>query len=120
MLVTNSEGVIEQIDDYIGKVDEGRILKVSKDDMSESEEQLLWTAGLEKTVYEYWSTLNGYWAAKKIPKCTCAEIEPNQKTGIGFMASEKYNPFYFQGEPCSLVWYTIYKEGKADEYIKKA
>lgn len=120
MLITNADGVVEQVDDYIGKVDESRILKVSKDDMSESEEQLLWNAGLEKTIYEYWSTLNGYWKAKTLPKCTCAEIEPNQKTGIGFMASDKYNPYFFQGEPCSLSWYKIFKEGKCDDYIKKA
>ena len=99
---------------------EARIVKISKDDLRLEEEQLLWNAGLEKKVYEYWSTLNGYWNAKKIPKCTCADIEPNQKTGIGFMASEKYNPYWFQGEPCSLTWYKLFKEGRTDEYTKKA
>ena len=104
----------------IASLNESRVVKLSKDDLRMEEEQLLWTAGLEKTVYEYWSTLNGYWAAKKIPACTCALIEPNQKTGVGFLASEKYNPYYFQGEPCSLAFYKLWKEGKADEYIKKA
>lgn len=106
--------------ELIASLNESRVVKLSKDDLRMEEEQLLWTAGLEKTVYEYWATLNGYWKAKKIPKCTCAEIEPNQKTGLGFMASEKYNPFFFQGEPCSLAWYKIHKEGRTDEYIKKA
>jgi len=102
------------------ELSESRIVKISKDDLRMEEDQLLWNAGLEKTIYEYWSTINGYWNAKTIPKCTCAEIDPNQKTGIGFMASDKYNPYYFQGESCSLSWYKIFKEGKTDDYIKKA
>lgn len=104
----------------VTNLDEARILKISKDDLSTLEEQLMWNDGLEKTVYQYWATLNGYWKAQKLPKCTCAEIEPNQKTGIGFMADPKYNPYYFQGEPCSLTWYRLFKEGKTDEYITKA
>lgn len=104
----------------IASLTESRCIKISKDDLRMQEEQLLWNAGLEKSVYEYWSTLNGYYKAKKIPKCTCALIEPNQKTGVGFMASDKYNPYFFQGEPCSLVWYKIFKEGKTNDYIKKA
>lgn len=99
---------------------EARIIKISKDDLRLEEEQLLWNNALEKAVYEYWSTLNGYWANKKIPKCTCALIEPNQKTGVGFMSSDKYNPYHFQGEPCSMTWYKLFKEGRTDEYIKKA
>jgi len=110
----------EDIGTLLQNLTEARIVKISKDDLRMEEDQLLWNAGLEKTIYEYWSTLNGYWNAKTIPKCTCAEIEPNQKTGIGFMASDKYNPYYFQGEPCSLSWYKLFKEGKTDDYIKKA
>jgi hypothetical protein len=89
---------------------EARILKVSKDDLRLHEQQLLWSPELEKEVYSYWSTLNGYWAAKKIPACTCAKFEINKKTGGGFMADPKYNPYYYQGEPCSITWYKKWKE----------
>jgi hypothetical protein len=82
----------------IAGLTEGRILKIDKDALRMSEEQLLWTPALEKEVYEYWSTLNGYWKSKKMPKCTCADYEG------GFMALEKWNPFYYDGEPCSKAW----------------
>jgi hypothetical protein len=92
---------------------EARILNVSKDDCRMSEVQLLWSPALEKMVYEYWSTLNGYWKNKQIPKCTCADYEINKKTGVGFMADPRYNPFYYQDEPCSLEWLKLQKkEGK--------
>jgi len=83
---------------------EGRIMKVSKDDLSMTEEVLLWSTALEKEVYGFWSTLNGYWNNKKIPKCTCADYES------GFMAKPAYNPFYYKEEPCSLEWYKLWKE----------
>lgn len=80
------------------------IVNISKDDLRMSEIQLLWTPALEKIIYEYWATLNGYWNNKQLPKCTCGDYEINQKTGIGFMADERYNPYYYEGEPCSLKW----------------
>jgi len=83
---------------------EARILKISKDDLRMSEEQLLWTADLEKDVVGYWSTINGYWKAKTIPKCTCADYEG------GFMSREQYNPYFYNGEPCSMEWYKKFKE----------
>lgn len=82
---------------------EARILKISKDDLRMNEEQLLWTPDLEKEVVQYWSTLNGYWESKKLPKCTCDKYEG------GFMASERFNPFFYDGEPCSLKWYERWK-----------
>lgn len=85
-------------------ITEGRILKISKDDLRMNEEQLIWTPELEKEIVGYWSTLNGYWKNKKIPKCTCADFEG------GFLAKEKWNPFYYEGEPCSLAYYTKCKE----------
>ena len=97
---------------------EGRIFRISRDDLRQEEGQLMWNAGLQEAVHEYWSTLSDYWKAQTIPKCTCAEIEPNTKTGIGFMANPKYNPYYFNGEPCSMAWYKLFKEGKTDGYIK--
>jgi hypothetical protein len=83
---------------------EARILNISKDDLRMSEVQLMWSPQLEKKVYSYWSTLNGYWKNKQMPKCTCADYEINKKTGLGFMADERYNPYYYEGEPCSLAW----------------
>lgn len=86
-----------------GNLEEARILKISKDDLRMNEEQLLWTPELEKDVVQYWSTLNGYWESKKLPKCTCDKYEG------GFMASERFNPFFYDGEPCSLKWYERWK-----------
>lgn len=89
---------------------EARILNISKDDLRMSEQQLMWSPALEKMVYEYWSTLNGYWNKKLIPKCTCSDYDINEKTGIGFMADERYNPYYYEGEPCSISWLKKCKE----------
>lgn len=82
---------------------EARILKISKDDLRMSEEQLMWTPALEKEVYQYWSALNGYWKSKKLPKCTCDKYEG------GFLAKEAYNPYWYKGEPCSLKYYKEWK-----------
>lgn len=90
--------------DGVYKLEEARILKISKDDLRMSEEQLLWTPKLEKDIVDFWSTLNGYWKAKTIPKCTCADYEG------GFMGREAYNPFFFDGEPCSLKYLKQWKE----------
>ena len=83
---------------------EARILKMDKDTLRMKEEQLMWSPQLEKKVVEYWSTLNGYWKAKKMPKCTCADFEG------GFLASEKWNGYFYEDEPCSLKWYAKCKE----------
>jgi hypothetical protein len=89
---------------------EARILKISKDDLRMEEQQLLWTPELEKEIVEYWSTLNGYWASRTIPKCTCHLYEG------GFLAREKFNPYFYEGKPCSLAYYTKMKEeGKLHE-----
>lgn len=83
---------------------EARITLISKDDLRMKDQPLLWTPALEKKVVEYWTTLNGYWKKKQLPKCTCGDYEINAKTGVGFMADERYNPFFYEGEPCSLAW----------------
>lgn len=85
-------------------IEDSRVLKISKDDLMLLEQQLLWTPDLEKEVVGYWKTLNGYWNSRSIPACTCANYEINTKTGKGFMADEKYNDYFWQGEPCSLEW----------------
>lgn len=81
------------------QLDEARILKISKDDLRMAEDQLIWTPQLEKEVYSYWSTLNGYWKKKELPRCTCGEFEG------GFMAREAYNEFFYEDEPCSEAWF---------------
>lgn len=108
MVETDHQNLIDA--DRIADLTEARILKISKDDLRMHEIQLLWTPNLEKDVVSYWRTLNGYWENKKLPKCTCADYEKNDKTGIGFMALEKYNPYFYEGEPCSEAWYRLKKE----------
>lgn len=68
-----------------------------------SEDILLWDDKLEKEVVDYWTELNKWWNDKLIPPCTCADHEG------GFLATEKFNPFFYDGEPCSLKWYKEWK-----------
>lgn len=84
-----------------GDIKEGRVMKISKDDLRMLEHQLMYTPALKKEIVAYWTTLNGYWNRKKLPKCTCDKYES------GFMAREAYNPFWYKGEPCSLEWYSL-------------
>lgn len=80
---------------------EARILKISKDDLRMDENQILWDDSLQKEVLAYWVTLNKYWHAKKIPPCTCHIHEG------GFLAREKFNPYFYEGKPCSLDYYKL-------------
>lgn len=107
---------IIRFDDYpkdmLKNLSEARILSISKDDLRMHEVQLLWTPKLEKEVYEYWSTLNSYWKAKTLPKCTCLDHDG------GFMGRRSakgkvYNDFFWQDEPCSEVWFKKWKEEQA-------
>ena len=97
---------------------EARILSISKDDLRMHETQLLWTPKLEKEVYEYWATLNGYWKAKTLPKCTCLEYDG------GFMGRKSaknkfYNDFFYNDVPCSIEWFEkCKKEGRIKAYEK--
>lgn len=88
---------------------EARILNISKDDLRMAEVELQWTQQLGKEIHNYWSTINGYWKKKTMPACTCAKYEINQKTGKGFMADQRYNPYFYNGQPCSLEWYREWK-----------
>lgn len=94
--------------DFFGKLQlsEARILKIEKDALMMGEQQLLWDKELEKEILDWWTTLNKYWTDKKMPPCTCADQEG------GFMAKEKWNPFYKYDEPCSLKYYKEWKESK--------
>lgn len=93
----------EQLKMIVG-LNEGRILKMDKDSLRMVEEQLMWSTQLEKEVRMYWLALNNYWEAQKLPPCTCDKYEG------GFLAREAYNPYFYQGEPCSLKWYKQHKE----------
>ena len=88
---------------------EARILKISKDDLRMEEQQLLWTPELETEVTDYWKRLNRFWKEKQIPPCTCADHEN------GFLASEKYNPYFYDGEPCSIKLYERFKRSNNGE-----
>lgn len=91
---------------------EARILKISKDDLRMDEQQLLWSDDLAKEVIDYWLELNDWWLKKKIPPCTCADHEN------GFLARPKFNPYYFEDEPCSLKWYRKWKKEQTDDTAK--
>jgi hypothetical protein len=82
---------------------EARILKISKDDLRMDEQQLFWSDQLEQQVVKYWTELKQEWDSQVIPPCTCADHEN------GFMAREKFNPFYFNEQPCSMEWYEQWK-----------
>jgi len=88
------------------KVQNARILKISKDDLRMTEEELQYDQELDKDVTEFWEKLNDYWNNKVMPPCTCGDYEG------GFMAKERFNPFYYNGQPCSLDWYNKCKEKK--------
>lgn len=86
---------------------EARILKIEKENLMMMEQQLFWSDELEKEVLAYWRILQEWWKqypiTKKLPPCTCADHEG------GFLAREKFNPFYYEDEPCSLAWYKQWK-----------
>lgn len=90
--------------DLLKGLTEARILKISKDDLRMDESQLFWSAQLEKEVVDYWTSLNAHWSASTLPRCTCADREN------GFMAKEAFNPYFYDGEPCSLAWYKLWKD----------
>ncbi len=87
-----------ELENLIANLSESRILKISKDDLRMSEQQLLWSPELEQEVQNYWIALNAYWRDKTLPACTCANHEG------GFLARKAYNPFYHNDEPCSVEW----------------
>lgn len=93
----------------VAELTESRILSISKDDLRLDEKQLLWSPQLEKEVVGYWRTLNGYWKAKKLPKCTCLDFDG------GFMGRKSakgkfYNDFFYNDTPCSQEWLELTKK----------
>lgn len=107
-MLRNYKGLITRSDVTITNIDltEARILLISKDDLRMKEQQLMWSTELESEVLEFWKSLNTHWKNKTLPRCTCADHEN------GFLAKEKWNPYYKNGEPCSIE---VYKEFRAKE-----
>jgi hypothetical protein len=92
-------------------LEEGRILTISKDDLRMREHQLMWSDELAGQIVDYWHALHGYWEAKVLPPCTCLEHDG------GFMGKRSkkgkvYNPYFYQGEPCSLEWVSKFDQAK--------
>jgi hypothetical protein len=83
---------------------EARIMNISKDDHRQAEMAVIWNDMLENDVKNYWKELNKHWEKKTFPECTCDEEEN------GFMAKEKWNPYFYEDEPCSMDWYNKCKE----------
>lgn len=88
---------------------EARVMKISKDDLRMAENQIFWTQELDDAVCDYWNDLNDWWERERIPPCTCADYEG------GFMSREKFNPYFFNGQPCSLEYYEKWKLTKEEE-----
>lgn len=80
-------------------INEARVLKISKDDLRLAENEVLWSPALEKEIVAYWNTLNGYWKKVTLPKCTCHVLEG------GFLAREAFNPYFYNGKPCSIDYF---------------
>lgn len=94
-------------------LEEARILKISKDDLRISEQQLLWSPKLEEEVAQYWLTLkeawNRYQATGQLPACTCAKIDGGW-FGKRNSTGKVWNDFFYNEEPCSLEWMNKTKE----------
>lgn len=87
---------------------EARTLNIEKDTLRMAEVQYLWDDQLAKDVIDYWLELNTHWNQKTLPKCTCADHEN------GFMAKEKFNPYFYDGEPCSVKLYQAFKKEQSN------
>lgn len=104
LLMLNNNNPLKLSDPH---VPEARILKISKDDLRMHEQQLYWNNANKLIITSWWKELNRYWEKKLLPPCTCADHEG------GFMSREGYNPFFYNGQPCSLEWYKLWKEKEA-------
>lgn len=91
------------------KLTEARVLTIEKDTLRTKEFVLFWDEQLEDEVLTYWNTINQFWNDKKLPPCTCDEQEG------GFMAKPAYNPYFYNGQPCSREWYELWKQNKKDK-----
>jgi hypothetical protein len=88
---------------------EARVLTIEKDTLRTKEFVLMWSDDLEAEILNYWNTINDFWKNKKLPPCTCEEQEG------GFMAKPAYNPYFYNGQPCSREWYELWKLNKKEK-----
>lgn len=99
-----------RMDNAISNLSEGRILKISKDDLRMAEVVLYWDEKLESQIRTYWREQNEAWGKytkyNQLPVCSCADHEN------GFMANEKYNPYFYNGQPCSLDWFRKHEKSE--------
>lgn len=95
--------------EQIANLSEARVYILEKDTLRGKEFEVHWDKELAMDVYQYWSTLNGYWNKNKLPNCTCADFEG------GFMAKQAYNDYWYNGEPCSMEWFKLWQENKKNE-----
>lgn len=100
---------IYMLKDKYPDLKEARILTIEKDTVRMKEEQMFYSQALEKEVVEYWTTLNGYWNKKMLPRCTCLDIDG------GFMgkrtkAGKIYNDYMYNDIPCNIEWALKHKE----------
>lgn len=96
--------ILDKGDKY--KIDELRVLNSDKDTLRQVEVVYEYTPELKKKVEDYWTGLNKAWAEFNktglLPKCTCET----------FMATERYNDYFYDGESCSTKWLKLKMEEK--------
>jgi len=89
---------------------EARTLNISKDDLRMVEVQYPYSDSVEKEVLAYWTDLNASWglyeAQGTLPDCTCADHEN------GFLAKQAWNPYWSDGQPCSIKLLEEWKNGQ--------
>lgn len=85
-------GLLPYIRGLLDDLTEARTNNIEKDTLRQAEVQYLYDDELEKDVVDYWTKLNEYWNSQKLPPCTCES----------FMATERYNDYFYNGKPCSL------------------
>lgn len=94
-------------------VNEARILKIAKDDLPQQmprmhEQKVRWTKALSRDIVDFWTTLDKNWRAYEVtgylPDCTC-DLHEN-----GFLAREAFNPYWYEGEPCSGAWFEKHRK----------
>lgn len=94
-------------------VEEARTLNIEKDTLRMAEVQYMWSDDLRQDIELYWRQLNGFWKNYELngslPPCTCANHEG------GFLAKEAYNPYFYEGKPCSLEWLGLWETKDASK-----
>jgi hypothetical protein len=112
MMLRRQGGIGDWIYDT-SKLEEARILKISKDDLRMAEEQLLWSPQLEAEVDEYWTALKRYWIRYQedgtLPACKCKDIDDGW-FGNRNSRGQCWNDFFYNEIPCSQEWFDIWRK----------